>query len=404
MEEIGKQFGSIEEFQKMNTLQQDAFAKSIGMSRDSLADMLVTSKENTATNTDMVSEQERSLKAMETMATVGEKLQAREEARANQFAKIFELLNPIVEAFKDLGPLILNIVTPFVEALVPVLNDIAHDILPTIQDIFKGIGPLIGMLVKAIMPFVKQILNLAKDLIPPIMNAFKILIPIIAKIITAFQPFMDATMKLIKDILPVITELLAGVLEAIAPVVELAGELAKILFPAIVSILKSIMPVLMPIFKLFEGISQMVTGILQGDWSKVGDGLKKVGEGILNLLIGLVEGTINLLITAINTVLDFIPGVDADTIPKVTLPKVKLAEGGIVDKPTNALIGEAGPEAVIPLNSNKANGVLGNNDTLVKEFQEMKQILTAILNKNSVITLDGNKMGTAMAVGSYRIQ
>jgi len=34
----------------------------------------------------------------------------------------------------------------------------------------------------------------------------------------------------------------------------------------------------------------------------------------------------------------------------------------------------------------------------------MKQILTAILNKNSVITLDGNKMGTAMAVGSYRIQ
>jgi hypothetical protein len=164
------------------------------------------------------------------------------------------------------------------------------------------------------------------------------------------------------------------------------------------------MPVLMPIFKIFEGIAEMVTGILQGDWTKVGDGLKKIGEGILNLLIGLVEGTINLLITAINSILDFIPGVDANTIPKVTLPKVKLAEGGIVDKPTNALIGEAGPEAVIPLNSNKANGVLGNNDTLVKEFQEMKQILTAILNKNSVITLDGNKMGTAMAVGSYRIQ
>jgi hypothetical protein len=29
---------------------------------------------------------------------------------------------------------------------------------------------------------------------------------------------------------------------------------------------------------------------------------------------------------------------------------VKLAEGGIVTGPTNALIGEAGPEAVIPLN------------------------------------------------------
>jgi phage-related protein len=404
MEEIGKQFGSIEDFQKMNTLQQDAFAKSIGMSRENLADMLVTSKENVANNTDMVSEQDKSLKAMETMATVGEKMQAQEEARANQFAKIFELLNPIVQAFKDLGPLILDLITPLVESLVPVLNDVAHDILPIIKDIFKGIGPLIGMLVKAVMPFVTQILNLAKDLLPPIMDAFKILVPIIAKIIKSFQPFIDAVMQLIKDLLPVVTELLAGIMDALAPIIELAGELAKVLFPAIVGILKSIMPVLMPIFKIFEGIAQMVTGILQGDWSKVGDGLKKIGEGILNLLIGLVEGTINLLITAINSILDFIPGVDANTIPKVTLPKVKLAEGGIVDKPTNALIGEAGPEAVIPLNSNKANGVLGNNDTLVKEFQEMKQILTAILNKNSVITLDGNKMGTAMAVGSYRIQ
>jgi hypothetical protein len=164
------------------------------------------------------------------------------------------------------------------------------------------------------------------------------------------------------------------------------------------------MPVLMPIFKIFEGIAEMVNGIIQGDWSKVGDGLKKIGEGILNLLIGLVEGTINLLINYMNYLLDWIPGVEANSIPLVKFPKVKLAEGGIVDKPTNALIGEAGPEAVIPLNSNKANGVLGNNDTLVKEFQEMKQILTAILNKNSVITLDGNKMGTAMAVGSYRIQ
>ena len=45
-----------------------------------------------------------------------------------------------------------------------------------------------------------------------------------------------------------------------------------------------------------------------------------------------------------------------------------------------------------------------NNDALLKEFQEMKQILTAILNKEGTITLNGTKMGTAMAVGSYKIQ
>jgi phage-related protein len=161
--------------------------------------------------------------------------------------------------------------------------------LPVIKDIFKGLGPLIGMLVKAIMPFVKQILNLAKDLIPPIMQAFNILVPIIAKIIKAFQPFMDAVMQLIKDLLPVITELLAGVMDSLAPIVELAGVLAKILFPMIVNIIKSLMPVLMPIFKIFEGIADYIVGIQTGDWSKVGDGLKKIGEGILNLLIFVIN-------------------------------------------------------------------------------------------------------------------
>jgi hypothetical protein len=34
----------------------------------------------------------------------------------------------------------------------------------------------------------------------------------------------------------------------------------------------------------------------------------------------------------------------------------------------------------------------------------MKQILNAILNKEGTITLNGTKMGTAMAVGSYKIQ
>jgi hypothetical protein len=74
-------------------------------------------------------------------------------------------------------------------------------------------------------------------------------------------------------------------------------------------------------------------------------------------------------------------------------PGPKFAAGGIVTKRIdNATLGEAGPEAVIPLGQ------------LMGEFKEMKQILTAILNKEGTIVLNGTKMGTAMAVGSYRTQ
>jgi hypothetical protein len=78
----------------------------------------------------------------------------------------------------------------------------------------------------------------------------------------------------------------------------------------------------------------------------------------------------------------------------VTAPRgPKFAEGGIITKPvSNATIGEAGPEAIIPLGE------------LMKHFNAMNNTLNAILQKDSNVYLDGTKVGTAMNVGTYRVQ
>ncbi len=47
---------------------------------------------------------------------------------------------------------------------------------------------------------------------------------------------------------------------------------------------------------------------------------------------------------------------------------VPFAKGGIVTSPTNALIGEAGPEAVIPLGSNRASGIVGGREQRIMQF------------------------------------
>jgi hypothetical protein len=69
-----------------------------------------------------------------------------------------------------------------------------------------------------------------------------------------------------------------------------------------------------------------------------------------------------------------------------------LASGGIVTQPTRALVGEAGAEAVIPL------------ERLMAEFKEMRTILTQIANKEGTVYLDGTKVGTAMAMSTYKTQ
>ena len=397
MEEIANQFGSIEDFQKMNRVQQEAFAKSIGMSRDGLADMLVSSKENAAANTDMVSEQDKSLAAMQSMAKTSETLAAREEARANQFAKIFELLNPIVELFKEIGPLVLQLVTPIVETLAPVLKDIMTTVLPVIKDIFKNIGgflgdiltslkplfPIIGNLIKSFEPLVKMLLKAAMDFLPIIADLFRQLVPIVT--------------DLIKQLMPIITEILNAIMPLLKPVLDIFVELAKILIPIVVNLLKSLMPIIQPILTVFMGIANIISGILGGDFGKVAQGLKSIAEGLINLVIGAFSFLLNMPVRAINAMLDFVPGFDGNTIPLVEFPKVKLAEGGIVSKPTNALIGEAGPEAVVPLNSDKSMNINS------KALEEKLDRLIAIVEKGGDVIMDSTKVGKALMLSGYQM-
>jgi hypothetical protein len=88
---------------------------------------------------------------------------------------------------------------------------------------------------------------------------------------------------------------------------------------------------------LFTGIKSTVVGLFSGIGAAISGTLKSA----INTAISLV----NKPIQAINSVAGRVPGVpDLPLIPA-------LASGGIVRRPTLALVGEAGPEAVVPLSS-----------------------------------------------------
>jgi hypothetical protein len=79
----------------------------------------------------------------------------------------------------------------------------------------------------------------------------------------------------------------------------------------------------------------------------------------------------------------------------------KFADGGIVTgKITNATVGEAGPEAIIPLNSPKANSMMGGMDLtpMINAINEVKTAVASLANRpiNSTINIDGKAIGTAV--------
>ena len=74
------------------------------------------------------------------------------------------------------------------------------------------------------------------------------------------------------------------------------------------------------------------------------------------------------------------------------------ASGAIVSRPTVALIGEAGPEALMPLENapgaRPLNGVGEGSDALLQEIKRMNQMLGAMANRP--ITLDGQRVNSVL--------
>jgi hypothetical protein len=130
-----------------------------------------------------------------------------------------------------------------------------------------------------------------------------------------------------------------------------------------------------------------VVEVVVGIWDRIKDTFK---EGV-NFVIGLAEGMANAWVRAVNAIIgalnsirvsipDWVPGIGGRSfginlprVPEVSLPR--LAEGGIVRRPTLALLGERGPEAVVPLA--RGGGMAG-----------------AIIIQGPVVSVAGNLLGT----------
>lgn len=101
----------------------------------------------------------------------------------------------------------------------------------------------------------------------------------------------------------------------------------------------------------FGGVWDTIKGKFSDIGTKVGEVVGGAFKTAINAVISTVENGLNFIPNAINGALDLIndlPGVDIPELATFQLPRL-MAKGGIAQRPVNAIVGEAGAEAVIPL-------------------------------------------------------
>jgi hypothetical protein len=136
--------------------------------------------------------------------------------------------------------------------------------------------------------------------------------------------------------------------------------------------------------KVFEGVGKIAGTVFDGIKTGFGVVVDAV-TGYVKTLVGIYKGLFNGIASVWNNTVGklsfkipgWVPGIGGAGFDVPDIPM--LANGGIVNSPTLAMIGEKGPEAVVPLTGNNTPN-MGNNITINVNGGDPNAVVAALRN------------------------
>lgn len=164
----------------------------------------------------------------------------------------------------------------------------------------------------------------------------------------------------------------------------------------------------------FDGLWTKIKNKFSDIGSNIGSAISNTVKSGINGVLSKIESTINKGIRLINSAIKLankLPGINVGLLKEISLPR--LAKGAIVDSPTLAEIGEAGREAVIPLENNTGGlaeiarklaefmvdtPAIGNNEllTILTRIYERLERLQVVLDSGELVGGILDPMDTAL--------
>lgn len=188
---------------------------------------------------------------------------------------------------------------------------------------------------------------------------------VIVGVITAYINTMNAIISaIVNTIMAVISPIVNWINDnIIQPIANFFSGLWNGVVNMVRGFIGSVMAVILPIANWINNtIIQPIARFFAGLWNGIVQGVSGLAAGIKNVfssIVGIIKAPINAIIGGVNAVIrglnsikvpDWVPGLGGAHPNFPTIPL--LAKGGVVDNATMAIIGEAGKEAVMPLENN----------------------------------------------------
>lgn len=255
----------------------------------------------------------------------------------------------------------LNIVAPIIDTVGKIIMDFVETVLKPLWNAWENVFQSIMGLLSDFLKFATPIFSTILDILGPIFKlALTVLRGVFDMVFAAIRGIIERADKTICERVNNIREFFRNLGEWMEGTF---GFKWKNVFETVKNAVKAFRDYMGPIINslevIFMGLTNFIGGVFSGNWRRAWFGVRQIFESIVSGLSHIFKAPLNFMIDGINKFLsgiskvkipDWVPGVGGKgfSIPRIP----RLAKGGIVSASTIANIGEAGTEAVIPLQRN----------------------------------------------------
>ena len=301
------------------------------------------------------------------------------EQLGEKFSSVMqEHVTPLLDKFMELAGSAAEAITAFWNGVLkPCIDWIIANVLPVVLPILQTIGNVVLDIIGIICDLLGGLLEVITGIIDFIVGVFTGdwdkawhgIEQIVEGVLTAISAFIELILStifgVVTTILQSIYAIFSSIFNAVKSLVVTVFNAIKTVITTIISGIKNNISTMLSSIKTiwsnsWNSMKTTVVTIFNSMWSAI--------KGVINSIIGGIEGMANAVVNGVNVVINALNGLSFDvpdwvpelggktfgfsipTLSSVSLPR--LARGGIVNGATPLIAGEAGKEAIMPLESN----------------------------------------------------
>lgn len=238
----------------------------------------------------------------------------------------------------------------------------------TLRTVVGQVFETIKSVITGVVSEVQRVLNENRQTIDTIKNAFQqfadfLMTYVVPILVTFVGNYLKALFMALGEILKAIINIIGAFVQFVGKLIEVGAFLITWTTQAVTTVQEFFAAISTAVSDTFNTIKDFIAGVFQSIYNNIVNTIRDAVNFVVRGLNRIINAWNGLSFTIPQVTVPFVGTFGGQTVGVPALPNIpELAEGGIVTAPTLALIGEKGPEAVIPLRNN--SGPAGTNITI----------------------------------------